>query len=81
MTVHISRSGVEEDEDGFLFVTCDCGATIGFAPDNETLLDMAMEHAWAGGVADASNGSSDAATNDGEPSAKKSGTNTSGSQP
>ena len=53
MTVHISRSGFEEDEEGFLFVTCDCGATIGFAPDHETLLDMAMEHAWAGGIADA----------------------------
>jgi len=52
MTVHISRNGIEEDDNGFGFVTCDCGAVIGPAPDNETLLDMAMEHAWEGGVGD-----------------------------
>lgn len=55
MTVHVSRSGIQEDDDGFLSVLCDCGANIGPAPDPETMLDMAMEHAWAGGVADAVN--------------------------
>lgn len=46
MTIHISRSGMVEDDDGFVSVTCDCGAVIGSAPDAETMLDMAMEHAW-----------------------------------
>lgn len=49
MTVHISVDGMVEDEKGFLIVKCDCGETIG----PETMLDMAMEHAWSGGVDDA----------------------------
>lgn len=52
MSVHISRGGFE-DSGVDLVVVCDCGVTIGPAPDEEVALDMAMEHAWSMGVADA----------------------------
>lgn len=46
---HISLSGIQEDDDGFVIVACNCGAVLGPAPDEETALDMAMEHAWRAG--------------------------------
>lgn len=48
-TTHISKMGFDMDDDGFSWVECGCGTVLGPAPDQETLLDMAMEHAyWAG---------------------------------
>lgn len=52
-TEHISKMGFERDEHHeFVFVTCGCGIEIGAAPDEETALDMAMEHAYNAGRAD-----------------------------
>ena len=45
ITAHISQDGFREDRDGFVTVKCGCGLTVGPAPDMETALDMAMEHA------------------------------------
>lgn len=42
---HTSRGGIEEDDEGFYSVTCQCGEFIGPAPDLEVMVDMAMEHA------------------------------------
>lgn len=42
--MHFTENGIEEDDDGFYFASCSCGAGIGPAPDEETLVDMAMEH-------------------------------------
>lgn len=46
---HISVSGIEEDDDGFEFVTCECGFVVGPCPDMETLIDSAMSHASGAG--------------------------------
>jgi hypothetical protein len=46
MTQHISQEGYEVDDMDFLTVKCGCGVVIGPAPDTETMLDMAMEHAY-----------------------------------
>ena len=51
MTNHISQSGFVEDADGFVLVECGCGVVLGPAPDTETALDMAMEHAFNAGRA------------------------------
>ena len=49
---HISQRGFEHDDHhGFIVVQCTCGIEIGAAPDEETALDMAMEHAWRAGRA------------------------------
>lgn len=59
MTNHISQAGFDEDDDGFITVKCGCGAVVGPAPDNETALDMAMEHAYGAAMqewAEASDG-------------------------
>jgi hypothetical protein len=50
--VHISESGIENDPGGFVTVTCECGIKLGPAPDAETVLDMAMEHAFEAGFRD-----------------------------
>lgn len=50
MTMHISKQGFEEDDDGFISVTCGCGAPLGPFPDQETALDAAMEHAYHAGA-------------------------------
>lgn len=46
MASHISQSGFVEDGDGFIWVRCECGEGLGPAPDEETMLDIAMEHAY-----------------------------------
>lgn len=56
---HVSRFGIVEDDDGFCSVTCRCGETIGPAPDVETVLDMAMEHAHARGYVEATREATD----------------------
>ena len=49
---HISVEGFIFDADGFVSLGCGCGHQLGPAPDIETALDMAMEHAYHAGVAD-----------------------------
>lgn len=49
MTDHISQDGFETDDEGFYVVRCGCGEVLGPAPDPETVLDMAMEHAYTAG--------------------------------
>lgn len=34
-----------EDDDGWLIVRCTCGFLFGPVPDNETAMDVLMEHA------------------------------------
>jgi hypothetical protein len=46
LTPHISEGGFEHDDHGFIVVNCGCGFVLGPAPDEETALDMAMEHAF-----------------------------------
>ena len=46
MNIHVSQAGFEQDEDGFVHVVCGCGVTLGPAPDEETALDIAMDHAY-----------------------------------
>ena len=47
---HISQMGFIEDADSFITVKCGCGSILGPAPDPETALDMAMEHAYHAGL-------------------------------
>ncbi len=45
--IHTTVAGIERDDDGFVFATCACGFVSMPCPDEETLIDVMMEHASA----------------------------------
>lgn len=52
MSAHVSAE-FERDEDDFIVARCSCGWSLGPFPDEETAIDVLMEHAYDRGRADA----------------------------
>ena len=46
-----SQNGIEHDDDGWVWITCECGFRMGPYPDDEVAIDVAMNHAFDMGFA------------------------------